>query len=46
MIGNSDFIADEKGNMTIVGKRFRDTKGLWELLIRKNVISDVSRIAI
>jgi hypothetical protein len=28
MIGNSDVIADEKGDITIGGKRFRCTKGL------------------
>ncbi len=41
MIGNSDVIADEKGDITIAEKRFRGTKGLWELLTRKNVNSDV-----
>ena len=41
MIGNSDVIADEKGDITIGEKRFRGTKGLWELLTRKNVNSDV-----
>ena len=41
MMGNSDVIADEKGDITIGGKRFRGKKGLWELLSRKNVNSDV-----
>ena len=30
MIGNSDVIADQKGDSTIRGKRFRGTKGLWD----------------
>ena len=41
MIGNSDVIAEEKGDITIGGYRFRSTNGLWELLVRKNVYSDV-----
>ena len=41
MIGNSDVIADAKGDITIEEKRFRCTRGLWELLTRKNVKSDV-----
>ena len=41
MIGYVAFIADEKGDITIGGKRFRGTRGLWELLTRKNVNSDV-----
>ena len=38
MIGISDDIADEKGDITIGGKSFRGTKGLWELLTRKKSI--------
>jgi hypothetical protein len=41
MIGNSDVVADEKGDITIGEKRFRGTKVLWEILTRKNVNSDV-----
>ena len=41
MIGNSDIVADEISDITIGGKRLRCTKGLWELLTRKNVKSDV-----
>ena len=40
MNGNSYVIEYEKGDM-IRGKRFRGTKGLWELLTHKNVIRDV-----
>ena len=39
--GNSDVIADEKGDITVGGKRFWGTRGLWELLTRKSVNSDV-----
>ena len=35
MIGSSEVVADEKGDSTIGEKRFRGTKGLWELLTRK-----------
>ena len=38
MIGNSDITADEKGDITIGGKRFRGTRGLWELLSRRNIM--------
>ena len=38
MIDNSDVIADEKGDITIGGKRFRGTRGLWELLTPKTSI--------
>ena len=41
MIGNAAVIACEKGNITIGGTRFRGTRGLWELLTRKNVNGDV-----
>jgi hypothetical protein len=37
MIGNSTINQDEPGVITISGKRFKLTKGLWELLIRKHV---------
>jgi hypothetical protein len=41
MIGNSNVFADEKGDITIGEKRFRSTKGLWELLTSKNVNRDL-----
>ena len=41
MIGNSDVIANEKGDISIGEKDFRGRKVLWELLTRKNVNSDV-----
>ena len=41
MIANSDVIATEKGDITIRGKRFMGSKGLWELLTRKNLNRDV-----
>ncbi len=41
MTGNATVIADEKGDITIGGTRFRGTRGLWEILTRKNVNSDV-----
>ena len=41
MIVNSDVIADENGDITIRGKRFRGKKTLWELLTRKNINMDV-----
>ena len=41
MIGNSDIRVDETGDITINGKRFRGTKGLWELLTCKNIHRDV-----
>jgi hypothetical protein len=37
MIGNSAVDVDEPGVITISGKRFKLTKGLWELLTRKDV---------
>ena len=42
IISNSDVIADEKHDISIGEKRFRGTKGLWELSSRKNVNSDVT----
>ena len=41
MIGNSVDVVDEKGVITIIGNLFRGTKGLWDLLTRKNVNRDV-----
>jgi hypothetical protein len=41
IIGNSVVSMDESSDITINGKRFRGTKGLWELLTRKNVNTDV-----
>ena len=41
MIVSAALIADEKGDTTIGGTRFRDTRELWELFTRKNVNSDV-----
>ena len=41
MMGSSHVIADEKGDITIGGKRFRGTRGLWELLTRRNSNCDV-----
>jgi hypothetical protein len=41
MIGNSAFSVDETRDTTINGKRFRVTKGLWELLTLKNFSTDV-----
>ena len=37
MIGNSAVSVDETSDITINGKRFKGTKGLWELLTRRNV---------
>ncbi len=41
MIGNSAVSVDETSYITINGKRFRGTNGLWALLTRKNVNTDV-----
>ena len=41
MIRNSDVTAGENGDITIRRKRFRGTKGLWEILTRKNVNRNV-----
>jgi hypothetical protein len=43
MIGNPVVSVDDSSNMTINGKRIRGTKGLWELLARKNVNTGVIR---
>jgi hypothetical protein len=37
MVGNSVFSVDESSGITVEGKQFRGTNGLWELLTRKNV---------
>jgi len=37
MIGDSAVIVDTDRDITIKGQEFRGTKGLWELLTRKNV---------
>jgi len=36
-IGDSDVLLDTDSDITIKGQEFRGTKGLWELLTRKNV---------
>ena len=41
MFGNSDISVDENSDITKSVKRFRVTKGLWELLTHKNVNRDV-----
>ena len=41
MIGNSDARVDEARDITISAKRFRETKGLWELLTRGNFNRDM-----
>ena len=41
MIGSAAVIADEKGDISIGEVRSKGTRGLWELLTRKNVNSDV-----
>jgi hypothetical protein len=40
MIGNSTIDLDEPGIITVRGKRFKLTKGLWELLTRKDIDTD------
>jgi hypothetical protein len=40
MIGNSTVNPDEPGVITIRGKRFKLTKGLWELLTLKDIDTD------
>jgi len=37
MIGNSAVTVDDTSDITVNDKRFRGTKGLWELLTRKKV---------
>ena len=41
MIGSATVIADEKGDITRGGTRFRGMMGLWKILTRKNFNSDV-----
>src|SRR5215510_10953229 len=36
-IGDSTLSVDDRGNLTIKGKEYRGTEGLWELLTRKKV---------
>jgi hypothetical protein len=40
MIGNSTINLVEPGVITVRGKRFKLTKGLWELLTHKDVDKD------
>jgi len=37
MIGDSAILVDTDSDITIKGQEFRGTKGLWDLLTRKNV---------
>jgi len=41
MIGDSIIRVERESNLTIKGKHYKGTRGLWELLARKNVNSDV-----
>ena len=41
MFGTAAVSADEKGDISIGGTRFKGTSGLWDLFTRKNVNSDV-----
>ena len=41
MIGDSIISVDRESNLTIKGKHSKGTRGLWELLARKDVNSDV-----
>jgi hypothetical protein len=41
MIGNAPLSVDNDSNITIYGKQYNGTKGLWELLTRKNVDKSV-----
>ena len=41
MIGDVPITVHAKGDLSIGGKRFKGTRGLWELLTRKNVNSEV-----
>ena len=41
MIGSAAVVADEKGDISIGGTLFKGTRGLWELLTRKYVNSDL-----
>ena len=37
MVGDSATLVDTDSDITITKQEFRGTKGLWELLTRKNV---------
>jgi hypothetical protein len=41
MIGNYIINVEESGDITIKGKQFKRTKGLWELLTPKSFNTDV-----
>jgi hypothetical protein len=41
MIGNSPLSVDNDSNTTIYGRHYNGTKGLWEILTRKNVYKSV-----
>ena len=41
MIGDSIIRVDWASNLTIKGKHYKGTRGLWELLARKDVNTDV-----
>ena len=41
MIGATPITVHAKGDLTIGGTRYKGTRGLWELLTRKNVNNDV-----
>ena len=41
MIGDSPLIVDSYSEITIKGKRFRGTLGLWELLTRRKKQRDI-----
>ena len=41
MIGDAPITEHGKGDLSIGGTRFKGMRGLWELLTRKNVNSDV-----
>jgi len=41
MIGDSNIRVDRESNLTIKGKHYKGTRGLWELLARKDMDCDV-----
>jgi len=41
MIGDSPVFIDPDTNLTIKGTAFRGTEGLWELLTRKNLYTQL-----
>ena len=45
MIGYSPVVIDPDDNMKIKGTAFRGTEGLWELLTRKNVNTELNNKA-